>query len=96
MKLCIGCNKLTRNSRCEECQRVIDRQREARRGKREHYSGAWSKISRELRAQFPYCQKCGAQDVKLEVHHIKARSMELGLMVLCVPCHAQEGKKEDK
>lgn len=96
MMLCLGCNKLTKRSRCADCQKLVDRAREARRGPREHYSGDWARISRELRAQYPYCQNCGATETRLEVHHVKARSMEQGLLVLCVPCHNKIGREEQK
>lgn len=95
MKLCLGCNKLTRNSRCAECQATQDRARESRRGKREHYDAEWRRISKAAIAAQPWCSICGSTE-DLTTDHIKARSLEAGVRVLCRSHNSSKGKKEDR
>lgn len=57
---------------------------------------AWKELSARLRAETPYCQKCGktAEECRLNVHHLRARRYrpdllldERGLINLCAGCH---------
>lgn len=57
---------------------------------------AWKELSKRLRDETPYCQKCGktAEECRLNVHHLRARRYrpdllldERGLINLCAACH---------
>lgn len=54
---------------------------------------AWNELSRKLRTETPYCQKCGRHD-HLQVHHLLPKKLypelmldEKNLVVLCPKCH---------
>ena len=54
---------------------------------------AWAELSRKLRTETPYCQKCGSVS-HLQVHHLLPRKLypellleEWNLVVLCPRCH---------
>ena len=66
--------------------------REAKRARNK----AWKELSAKVRAETPYCQRCGntAKECRLNVHHLRARRFrpdllldENGLIVLCPACH---------
>ena len=60
---CIGvagrrCPRLTTRTRCPQCEREWQRQRNARPG-RAIYNGEWAAYSRAQREANPYCAVCG-------------------------------------
>lgn len=90
---CLGCGKLQRNgSRCETCQAGVDATRDAKRGPRPHYKGDWPKIAKAAIAAHPYCHVCGSQ-VDLTADHVKPRSLEAGIRVLCRRHNSAKGAR---
>ena len=69
----------------------LHRQREA--GFCPIYSSRWTRVSRQVRATFPLCQRCKAKP-SMEVHHkVPANKAPWlffdpsNLMAVCRPCH---------
>lgn len=55
---------------------------------------AWNELSRKLRREIPFCQKCGKTE-HLQVHHLMPKKLypqllldERNLVVLCPRCHS--------
>jgi len=89
---CLTCRKLTRfGSRCERCTSAV----EAQRGPRDHYGGEWAKLSKAAIAAHPWCSNCGRRD-DLTTDHIKPRSLEKGVRVLCRACQNVVYRREQK
>lgn len=93
---CAGCGKIVRASRCAECKRIKDRQRPTRiqRG----YDYSWTKLSKQLREQQPFCSIVGCKSKDLTVDHIIPLSdapwlrLEVtNLRVLCRSHNSQKG-----
>ena len=81
---CIGvagrrCPRLTTRTRCPQCEREWQRQRNARPG-RAIYNGEWAAYSRAAREAQPWCSHCYTSD-DLTVDHG-------GAGVLCRSCHS--------
>ena len=66
MRACIepGCANLTQRTRCPNHAR----QKEQRRTGRDKYDYQWQQLSRQLRAQTPWCGVCGS-GLDLTVDH---------------------------
>lgn len=65
------------------------------RGRRRHYGGTWSRLSRALRENSPLCQRCG-KEPSAEVHHIvpvaadpRLKLDPRNLMAVCRRCHEE-------
>jgi 5-methylcytosine-specific restriction endonuclease McrA len=63
------------------------------RGKRRHYGGSWSRLSKTLRENNPLCQSCG-QEPSTEVHHVVPVAVDQrlkldprNLLAVCRRCH---------
>lgn len=80
MKRCLDCGKLTDSSRCPTHQRA----RHTRM-----YGGRWQRISRQARANAPYCAECGTTD-DLTTDHVVAGTLTGGVQVLCRVCNARK------
>jgi 5-methylcytosine-specific restriction endonuclease McrA len=87
---CLGCGRLTPNTRCTPCYRA----RERARGASVYSTYEWIAYSRAVRAATPYCERCGCSDKRLSVDHIIPLSQggalcppRAGVRVLCWQCH---------
>ena len=65
------------------------------RGKRLHYGGTWSRLSRTVRENNPMCQRC-QKEPSVEVHHIVPFAIDprlkldpRNLLAVCRRCHEQ-------
>lgn len=59
-RICLGCGVPTlHGSRCEPCQKLLDRAIEARRGSRPHYEGDYKTRAAAVRAATTSCAICG-------------------------------------
>jgi 5-methylcytosine-specific restriction endonuclease McrA len=92
---CIDCNRLTRKTRCNECNRIKNRLRPtpAQRG----YGYEWQKISKAFRKENPYCFKCGTT-VDLTTDHVIPLAKNgthhwSNLQTLCRKCNSIKGSK---
>jgi hypothetical protein len=90
---------------CEPCLKAYRAQHDRNRiGKRDrtHYQGQWPKIRREtLRRHIavygyvcPTCHTADPETNPLTVDHIRPRSLEEGVGVLCRVCNARKGAKQ--
>lgn len=80
---CLDCKRPTRNgSRCSSCHAEH----------RQIYGPAWRKVSRAIRAAPPRCSRCGSTR-DLTGDHVKARSLDAGVQVLCRRCNASKGDR---
>ncbi len=90
---CLDCGALTSATRCPSCTR----RREAKRGTptQRGYDAEWARLSRRVRAEQPWCSRCGRTD-DLTVDHIVPGSLDGGLRVLCRSCHGAIGARRDR
>jgi 5-methylcytosine-specific restriction endonuclease McrA len=77
-----------RPTHCPPCRHETETQRNKRRP---WYRGQWSQTRRNILITQWRCTRCGTYS-NLQVDHVKARSLEGGLDVLCATCHANKGK----
>jgi hypothetical protein len=89
---------------CEDCLREYRREHDRQRiGTRErsHYQGQWPKIRREtIRRHIatygyvcPTCPDADPDTNPLTVDHIRPRSLDEGVAVLCRRCNSRKGAK---
>ncbi len=71
-------------------------------GKRRHYSGSWSRLSKALRQNHPLCQVCGVLPSE-QVHHVVPVQVDRRLMldprnlvVCCRACHEKLDHPRDR
>lgn len=94
LKPCLVCGTPSYGSRCPEHERNRQRLRNARRP---WYRGPWKQQSKAAIAASPVCANCGTTgtpDNPLTGDHVKPRSTEQGIMVLCRRCNAAKGAKK--
>jgi 5-methylcytosine-specific restriction endonuclease McrA len=91
-KPCLVCGAPSAATRCPMHALKDDR-------KRPGYGYAWTMISREMRSRYPFCMRCGASGIGVELHvdHITPRSLGgtdhlSNLRVWCGSCHRRYGK----
>jgi 5-methylcytosine-specific restriction enzyme A len=53
---CLDCHQLTNTTRCPDCERIRQRNRNRRRLQ---YLGTWAATSRRARKAQPWCTRCG-------------------------------------
>lgn len=82
MRRCIerGCTRTGTGTRCPAHQRERERKRNANPKRRELYTAQWAETSRALRAEQPWCGRCGKVE-DLTVDHPT-------LSVWCRSCHS--------
>jgi len=92
---CLNCGIATTDgNRCRECRLEFQKERHA--GLRKPYANPeWRKLSRQVRAERPYCEACGSTE-DLTADHIVplSRGGDLivplsELRVLCRVCHGK-------
>ena len=93
---CVDCGVVVRATRCEVCARVKERNR-IRREQR-GYDAAWRKLSRLMRANQPWCSKCGStRDLTLD-HIISlangGTNSPANAQVLCRKCNSSKGSSQ--
>lgn len=99
---CLDCGTLTTASRCTNCRRTKDRQRETTRPSptARGYDGAWRRLRAEILDRDGHqCTRCGTageQGNPLTVDHITAKSHggsddPGNLRTLCKRCHGRKG-----
>lgn len=103
MKPCIGCGEPVAASRCDECQREIERTypstRPSTSATERGYDWRWTQLSRRARRTQPWCTDCGTEDSLTADHSPEAwRRYEAGLPirlrdvdVVCHPCNVARG-----
>lgn len=82
-----GCPELTTTTRCPKHEAEYQRLRNARRT---HYKREWRKLSQQARRAQPWCSACGAT-ADLTADHVRARSLDEGVEVLCRSCNTKKG-----
>lgn len=105
--LCLGCSRIVepyRNGRCRECWRAVERKRSRTRRQPHLQNAAWRKLARDTvdRHVQRYGLVCPGYGVAmhavaerrdLTVDHVKARSLDDGVQVLCRSCNARKGNR---
>jgi len=56
---CLDCGALSTKSRCETCNRELERRRSAARPPRKHYAGDYRKRAKAVRESAGACWLCG-------------------------------------
>ena len=97
LRPCLGCGKLVHDaSRCAPCQtelvNLLSRLRPTNKAR--GYDSAWTRLSKAMITEQPWCSACGAV-ADLTVDHVMSlaaggESTPSNLRVLCRRCH---GKK---
>lgn len=83
-----GCPVLaTVAPRCTDHEAEYQRARNARRT---HYQEGWRERSRAAREAQPWCSRCGTKQ-DLTADHVRARSLDAGVQVLCRSCNTKKG-----
>lgn len=90
LRSCLGCGTPTSGTRCPACTSA--KKAIKNRSTRHVYDAAWVKLSRQARAEHPWCARCGATD-DLTVDHVAPRSLEAGVQVLCRSCNSSKSNK---
>lgn len=102
--LCLGCSRIVepfRNGRCRECWRAVERKRSRTRRQPHLQNAAWRKLARDTIDRHiakyglvcPRCLREVAVRRDLTCDHVKARSLEQGVQVLCRSCNAKKGDR---
>jgi hypothetical protein len=105
--ICLGCSQIVepwRNGRCRECWRGVERKRSRTRQQPHLHNSAWRKLSRETISRHiaRYGLVCPGYGVQqhgvsqrsdLTTDHVKARSLDAGVQVLCRSCNARKGNR---
>ena len=60
---------------------------------RPDYGRAWTKLSKQLRTEQPWCSRCGT-DHDLTVDHVLPGTAAAGYMVLCRRCNSRKGTQD--
>lgn len=58
-KPCLVCGKVTRASRCDDCQKEYERVKSRKREPRPHYGGDYRKRAKDVRDNAVACWVCG-------------------------------------
>jgi len=90
---CLDCSKLTRRSRCPDCERRYQLERQPKTAAR-GYGAAWQRLSRQVRQTRGRCEWCGST-ADLTVDHLDSRATgprgldPTNTRVLCRSCHGE-------
>ena len=92
--LTTGCGNITdQPPRCDEHSTHRHGGNATGRLPRTRYGAAWDRLSKQARADQPWCTRCGSPD-DLTLDHVIPGTSDGGLMVLCRPCNSRKGGQD--